>query len=887
MTGRWGEIPFAAISLLFGSGIFLAQLAGRYLFMLFAAGTVALITAAILALQRDRRSMALSAALASILMGGVMLALAGRDAFPVRDLRALISHNALPMSEPTAFDGCVAEQTNRHGDESVTTIALRAYQKNGAWTPCRGGMILRIPNGPADEGLLSASELRIGDRIRGWAAWHIPRNYRNPGSPDHAGLLMRRGVSLIGRTKSTRLLEIIPGDCADFWTGITAGIRKGLLDSLENLKNAGHPEQAAILASLVIGDYSGLNDTTREAFQNSGTYHVLVVSGLHVAWIAGVLLHGFRRMRIPQDVSHILVACLLFLYAGIVGFQASISRALWMFILYLTGQACFRRAAPANIALASAFSLLAARPEWLFDAGFQLSFLSVLAICLMGLPMIELHLKPLTDPLRNAGCADRLGFHAGRLQRAGRRLRTRCELLAEACADRWHSRLGPITLALGRTAAGAALRIGSMIVITLSVQIWLEPLLAYHFNRLSWIAPLANLVAVPLSSVVLAAGMIAALASGVPILAAPLLQFAGSLSRLLLLAAQGVSALPGAWQRCPTPPPQFVLAGIALLFAWWFAAWQRRWIPWCYAGVLLLCLAAGTPKLRNQAQILHREFDKPRILTMTFLDVGEGDSMVIRFPDGRIWIVDGGGIHQTQSNQESEKGFDIGEAVVSRYLWFQWITRLDWAILTHPDLDHAGGMPALLDNFRIGKLGYGESGNDPILARILKRARERGTELQKVQAGQMLERGNVRVLVFNPAGDGTPRSTNENSVVLQVRYGRFSALLTGDLEKTGEREFLSRLGDARSLLLKVAHHGSRSATTEPFLARVQPHWAVISSGRNNPFGHPARDVVFRLLRCGSRLLLTQDQGAITFETDGERYLVRSHVCGVLETGLLP
>ena len=151
----------------------------------------------------------------------------------------------------------------------------------------------------------------------------------------------------------------------------------------------------------------------------------------------------------------------------------------------------------------------------------------------------------------------------------------------------------------------------------------------------------------------------------------------------------------------------------------------------------------------------------------------------------------------------------------------------------------------------------------------------------------MLERGNVRVLVFNPAGDGTPRSTNENSVVLQVRYGRFSALLTGDLEKTGEREFLSRLGDARSLLLKVAHHGSRSATTEPFLARVQPHWAVISSGRNNPFGHPARDVVFRLLRCGSRLLLTQDQGAITFETDGERYLVRSHVCGVLETGLLP
>jgi competence protein ComEC len=225
--------------------------------------------------------------------------------------------------------------------------------------------------------------------------------------------------------------------------------------------------------------------------------------------------------------------------------------------------------------------------------------------------------------------------------------------------------------------------------------------------------------------------------------------------------------------------------------------------------------------------------------------------------------------------------------VVSRYLWSQWINRLDRAILSHPDQDHAGGMPALLGNFRTTRLDYGETIADPFLVRVLKAARERGTELHQVRAGQMLTRGDVSVEVFNPTDDGVPRSTNENSVVLRILYGRFSAFLTGDLERTGERDLLLRRPYIQSLLLKAAHHGSRFATTDPLLDRVRPRWAVLSSGRNNPFGHPSREVVFRLLRHGIRPLLTQDQGAITFETDGTRYLLRSHVCGVLETGLLP
>ena len=886
MPGRWGETPFAALTLFLAAGILASRGLAEYSFAALAGGNAALITASLLAFRRGRQRTALSAALAAVLLSGLMLALARRDGYAGHDLRALLSVGAVPLGKPIPFDACVADQMTRHADEAAVTIALRAFQKDSAWVPCRGGMILRIPEGSIEQAATTVPALRVGDRLRGWATCHLPRNYRNPGSPDHAGSLLRRGVSLIGRTKSPRLLEVIPGDCADSWIRIAGGVRDALRNCLDRLRVAGHGEQADVLASLIVGDYSGLDAETREVFQNSGTYHVLVVSGLHVAWIAAVLLHLFRWVGVPQGIARILVASLLFFYAGLVGFQASISRALWMFILYLTGQACFRRAAPANVALASAFSLLAARPDWLFDIGFQLSFLSVLAICFTGISLVEFYVKPVLEPLCSAGREDRLNLQTGPLQRIGRRLRVGSELLAEAGRDRWHSRLEPVMLAACRGLSRSLLAIGSMIAVTLSVQAWLEPLLAYHFNRLSWVAPAANLVAVPLSSIVLAAGVGAALFSHAAFVAPFLLETAGSLSSLLLLSARTVSGLPGAWQRCPTPPLLLVLAGIALLFVWRFMEWRRTWVPWIYVGLLLTALSAGAPGLRRSAQDLPGQSSHRRVLEITFLDVGEGDSIVIGLPGGRTWVVDAGGIRQPQNEQGSGRGFDVGEVVVSRYLWSRWTSRLDRMILSHPDQDHAGGMPALLGNFRTARLDYGRAIDDPYLARVLEAAARRGTGLRQVRAGDLLAQDEIEAEVLNPGAE-VGRSTNEDSVVLRLTCGRFTALLAGDLEKTGERDFLSRRHDARSLLLKTAHHGSRNATSDPFLDAVQPHWAVLSSGRNNPFGHPSREVVARLLRRGVRLLSTQDLGAVTFETDGDRYRIRSHVTGIVEQGLLP
>jgi competence protein ComEC len=824
-----------------------------------------------------------------------MLSGARQDGFSNLDLRSRLSRNEIPFDIFVPFEGCAADDSQKGDGELLNTIDLRALRLRDSWSPTRGCTLLRIPESPDGISDPATVVLRQGDRVRGWAAWHVPRNFQNPGSSDHAGFLARRGIYLLGRVKSARLLEVVPGDCQDSWNRVVSAIRRRAQGMIGKLAQDGGNDQAAILAAVVLGDYSGLSATVREAFQNSGTYHVLVVSGLHVSWIAWVLVGLFHLLRIPRGTGRVLAVFVILLYSSVVGFQASISRALWMFLLYLLGKVFFRRAAPANIALSSAFLLLVLRPDWVLDAGFQLSFLSVLAICLMGAPVIAQVVTPVFRPSTHAGDPERLFLAAGTWHRMGRKLRFICELWAESSGDVGHPRLEAALLAGTRSAARALSALASMIAVSVSVQLWLEPLLAYHFNRLSWIAPVANLAVVPLSSAVLAVGLLSALASNLPGLGPLLLSGAGWLASTLLKTASGISSAPFAWQRCPTPTPSWVVAGIVVIAAWCFRGWKHRWIPAVFIGSVLACLSAGmvpaSEWLRlvtgRRADPASEGLDRTAMFRLTFLDVGEGDSIVIRFPDARTWVLDAGGVRQSRSRIESERSFDIGEAVVSRYLWQFWITRLDRLVLSHPDMDHAGGSVALLRNFRSNELVLGDPAMEPLLEHIVETARGRGVPVRHFHAGKVEFVAGVTVQTLNPPDDGIVRSTNEGSVVLRLSYGRFTCLLTGDLEKAGESLVAARLLDMPCLLLKVAHHGSRWSTMDPLLERTQARWGVISVGKNNPFGHPSREVLLRLSRHRVRTAQTSEQGAITFATDGSRYCLSAFVGGILESGPLP
>ena len=337
------------------------------------------------------------------------------------------------------------------------------------------------------------------------------------------------------------------------------------------------------------------------------------------------------------------------------------------------------------------------------------------------------------------------------------------------------------------------------------------------------------------------------------------------------------------------------MCGIALIFVWCFLRWRRLWIPCTVilSGIGTLSFA----ELRLAPRSWLRYFptapsevrlEKPRMLRLSFLDVGQGDCIVMQFPDSSTWLIDAGGLRVEAAKPEDASPFDIGEAVVSRFLWSRWIVALDLAVLSHPHQDHAGGMPAVLQNFSTRGLHYADAGSDPVQSNLLALARSRGVPVHDTRAGMEYGVAGVAVRVLNPASSiaSTSSSTNDGSVVLHVTYGAFSALLPGDLEGTGEASLLERTSDLRSSLFKVAHHGSRNASLNSWLDRVQPRWAIISAGRNNPFGNPARETLIRLLRHKARLLLTMDQGAIFFETDGVNYKLASYNLGILEQGPL-
>jgi competence protein ComEC len=896
IVNRQSNRPFAAIAIAFATGIALSLICRIYWYGGFVVADTALICACALALRKSRHSLSLMAGLAAIALSGLMIALAHRDAFSDSDLRCLLHKQAFPLNEPASFEGCVVEESRKQRDEILATIELHAFLQKDQWIACKGKGILRISEPDSANSQEPSVHLMQGDRVRGWAAWHVPQNYENPGSADRVGQLTHRGVFLLGKAKSPRLLERIPGDCSNPWIELATSVGDHVRSSFKPIRELEKGQPAAILASLTIGDYSGLDNATRENFQNSGTYHVLVISGLHVAWIAGVLLQFFKLIFVPERIRYLLAAAVILLYTCVVGFQASISRCLWMFLLYLIGRMLFRRADAVNILLTSAVILLAAQPDWLFETGFQLSFLSVLAIALTGAPAISNFLKPLCEPLLHSGESQRLFLHPGTWHRLGRSLRTRGEILVEGLTDSLPPAISKFLLMICRGIGAAGLAIGSMIIISVSVQIWLEPLLAYSFNRMSWISPLANLVLVPFSSVVLAAGIAAALVSGIPYLGPALIHLAATLASLLLHGAARITMIDGAWQRCPTPSAKWVLGCLLLLFIWSFFQWRKFWIPCSCVIALLACLAFGSsPAFGNlvgehswESKCRKEDFGQrnARVLSLTFLDVGEGDSIVIRFPDDRIWVLDGGGLQLAQSHEEKAYAFDIGEAVVSRYLWHEWTTQLDCLILSHTDLDHAGGVPALMKNFRVSRFDYSQAGSDTILKEVLDIARERHISTNPLHAGVEQKVGPVTVSTLHPSVNPATGTANENSLVLKISFGDFSALLTGDLEKSGELELLAQSIDLRSRLLKVAHHGSRNATSNSLLDRAQPRWAAISVGRNNPFGHPSRDVLLRLRQHNVRTFLTLDEGAITFETDGTRYSIQSYTGGVLERGEL-
>jgi competence protein ComEC len=391
---------------------------------------------------------------------------------------------------------------------------------------------------------------------------------------------------------------------------------------------------------------------------------------------------------------------------------------------------------------------------------------------------------------------------------------------------------------------------------SLGAQAALGPLLALHFHRLAPAALLLNLVAVPLSGGVLLAGFGILLASAVvPFATAAAAWLAWACAHLLLLSGELVRALPWLDVRVATPalgPAALSWAGLAA-----FARGRRRGLVLWGAGAL--CLVAGWGPRTIDGR-----------LHVTFLDVGQGDAIVVVSPSGRTWMIDTGGSFDTR--------FDVGEAVLGPYLWRDGAPALRGLVLTHAHPDHVGGVPFLLRAFDVREVWEGIAPrHDAAYDALAKGMAEAGVARRAVSRGLRADWDGVAVEVLGPTPPARVpwRTRNDDSIVLALRYGEIVLVLTGDVESAGE----AATHPPRAFAVKVAHHGSRSSSTPAFLAATAPRVAVVSVGDRSRFGHPHPEVVARYQRAGVHLLRTDRDGAVTLSTDGKSVWASTYTGG--------
>jgi len=250
------------------------------------------------------------------------------------------------------------------------------------------------------------------------------------------------------------------------------------------------------------------------------------------------------------------------------------------------------------------------------------------------------------------------------------------------------------------------------------------------------------------------------------------------------------------------------------------------------------------------------------------VDVGQGDSILLAFPDGKLMLVDGGGIPAFGHHAPSQ--MDIGEDVVSPYLWDRSIRHIDVMACTHAHADHIGGLPSLLENFHAKELWTGANSDNPAWCALREKARNAGARIVPLQRGQRWNYGGAELQVLAPSLEYVPGDAphNNDSLAFRVTFGRHSFVLCGDIERQVEAELVAEGLISKTDVLKVAHHGSRTSSTPAFLDLARPTFALISAGFENSYGHPNAEVLRRYQERQACVLRTDLDGLITVRSDG-------------------
>lgn len=720
-----------------------------------------------------------------------------------------------------------------------------------------------------------ALNLCYGARVSVGTTLDRTGNYRNPGVSPLAEYLERRDFDATGIVRSPA--SIVRLDDAPVFRPLA-----WLYDWRERLQreidSRFAPETAGILDAALLGNRYNLSRSASERFREGGTFHVLVISGLHISFIGGLVFLIVRRFTKRRLLQFLLPAIIIWAYSLAVGADASVVRAALMFTFAGLAAIVFRQATSLNALGGAAVVILVHSPKEIFDPSFQLTFLSVLAIVVVAWPLL----------LRFAAIGS---WHPARSTpyppACSRGLKTFCEILfwsekkwqQELTRSSHHCRLFKAAPAawLERYHLQSCLRyvFGAMVV-SASVQLVLLPLMIFYFHRVSLASPVLTIVVSSLLAVLIAIALPALLISQISAaMAAPLLKLANAIEWLMVHSVDPFSSLRISELRLPeySGPAVLIYALyylplllLAIVLAYWRplaspheprSGLHRFIFPIATAQMLLLTLLILHPFSSGRAD---------GKLRVDFLDVGQGDSALVTMPDGVTLLVDGGGRPSFAGSTDSARR--IGETVVSEYLWWRGLSEVDYVLATHPDADHMDGLNDVLENFHVrGALIARSPMDKPEFIKFSETLRATGTHVETIQAGDIMRFGEVEVSVLWPPAVSSG-SSNDDSIVLRIKLRGRSILLTGDIEKATEGALTAMHADLRADVVKVPHHGSKTSSTDAFVRATKPAFAIISVGRSSMFGHPHKEVVDRWQANGATVLRTGQSGTITVTTDG-------------------
>ena len=741
------------------------------------------------------------------------------------DLRIL---NHVDQGKVTV-EGIVTESPVSYQEKDVLVIRCMRILKDQSYVPTAGIIRLVIP---------PDLNFRYGDFIRFQSHLRKIRNFNNPGRFDYERYMNLQGIYVSGFVNDASEIVLLRKNTAGNVMRKLESFRYYLKQIIA--KNATSPARE-VLEAMTLGNQNEIPDEIRDNFSKTGTSHILSISGLHVAMVAATfffliffILKSSEWMMLKFNIMKIAAATaflMVFLYALIAGMGVTVLRATLMAFIFLLALMLGKQKDFYNTLAIAGLLILTISPEALFDISFQLSFASVLSIIYI-VPRISFSFpdKMFTFPpwLRSV-------IHY----------------------------------------------VFTTVVVCIAATLGTLPLIIYYFDRVSLVTILANLIVVPLlGTLTLSVAMFFILFSFSPTLSGFLIQLASFLTQISINVINHLANLSLASISVAKPH----LAEIALFYLMLFLFFQlldhwknQKIFSLRFSAVKYLLIMTIFISVADIIYFsVHHKLSSD--LKITVIDVGQGHSAFVELPGGETMLIDGGGF--------SKGSFDVGKSVIAPFLYAQRINKIDTVVLTHPHPDHLSGLIYILNNFNVRNVWKSELPVDPDIFPQWERtlsAHKIKTILLSDHFPEQIFRGVRFKVLWPPANllrernDFSYDDVNDSSLVLKITYGKTSFLFPGDISTDIEQRLIQAGVNLKSDILILPHHGSIHSSSTDFVEAVSCRYAVISAGKANVFMHPHPAIIERYKNAVAEIFRTDQDGAISFITDGKNLRVQKFV----------